>query len=518
MARDWVQTNKPFRANQGDRWVSNGAVYICTSGGRNASFVNPNAVATIQGSIYVRASNISSSISSLGFDDGNGITWGVQSPDVGAMVLSISHDGLTNQSQFVQSNAAFAGTNASGTIASNGISVSVAAPGAGGGIAIAVPGTTRSDSTAVFSNSNGITFGINGYTVTASHNGLTTAMASDAVTLSNIRFSAGTTSNLASAFTFADGNGISFGLNAGTITGSHNALTTAALSNHSHGNPTLALTNLSGTTASNSAGLTLSLSAGAAGGGATISDWNPPWAHTAALTNSSLGQNTLYFVPFDLFCHVSASRINFFPNINITLSTANSTGSARIGMAYALYTHGTGASTTHISRLTSYSLTLIHASYSTTTRFSATHYIGLSDVTSHSTSQVATQVAAAGTYPASSLNGHRVVGLPVNSTLAPGRYWVGLVVSTEAAGGMGASASVHFVAVNGVPEVRPFGTSSAATNASVFRALQGWGSYSATSGGFPDTIALTTDNIRAAVNQTLIHFDINAQPYTTNFI
>jgi len=40
-------------------------------------------------------------------------------------------------------------------------------------------------------------------------------------------------------------------------------LTTAALSNHSHGNPTLNLTNLSGTTASNSAGLTLSLSAAA---------------------------------------------------------------------------------------------------------------------------------------------------------------------------------------------------------------------------------------------------------------
>lgn len=45
------------------------------------------------------------------------------------------------------------------------------------------------------------------------------------------------------------------------------------MSNHSHGDPTLALTNLSGTTASNSAGLTLSLSAGnpGGGGGAAIS-------------------------------------------------------------------------------------------------------------------------------------------------------------------------------------------------------------------------------------------------------
>lgn len=45
-------------------------------------------------------------------------------------------------------------------------------------------------------------------------------------------------------------------------------LTTAAASDHSHGNPTLALTNLTGTTASNSAGFTLSLSAANPGGGA----------------------------------------------------------------------------------------------------------------------------------------------------------------------------------------------------------------------------------------------------------
>jgi hypothetical protein len=67
---------------------------------------------------------------------------------------------------------------------------------------------------------------------------------------------------------FSNSNGITFGMsNSSVITASHNGLTTAALSNHSHGNPTLNLTNLSGTTASNSAGFTLSLSAGAGGAG-----------------------------------------------------------------------------------------------------------------------------------------------------------------------------------------------------------------------------------------------------------
>lgn len=89
--------------------------------------------------------------------------------------------------------------------------------------------------------------------------------------LTNINVSAGTTSNNLSRIVFSDSNGVSFGLNGSTVTGTvqTNYLTTAALSGHSHGDPTLNLTNLSGTTASNSAGLTLSLSAAAPGGAQT---------------------------------------------------------------------------------------------------------------------------------------------------------------------------------------------------------------------------------------------------------
>ena len=78
--------------------------------------------------------------------------------------------------------------------------------------------------------------------------------------------SAGAGSISAGTVVFSNSNGFSFGLNGSTLTGSHNGLTTAALSNHSHGNPTLNLTNLSGTTASGSNGLTISLSASLGGG------------------------------------------------------------------------------------------------------------------------------------------------------------------------------------------------------------------------------------------------------------
>ena len=97
--------------------------------------------------------------------------------------------------------------------------------GGGGGVAVSAGTESQSTGTIIFADSNGVTFGLNAGTVTATvqTNYLTTAMLSNAATISNIRLSAGTTSNLASAFTFADGNGVSFGLNAGTITGSVDA-------------------------------------------------------------------------------------------------------------------------------------------------------------------------------------------------------------------------------------------------------------------------------------------------------
>lgn len=128
-----------------------------------------------------------------------------------------------------------------------------------------------SEAIGAFNNAGGVTFGLE-------TNGSITA-AAPAGAPSPVNFSAGTASANLASVVFSNSNGVSFGLNGATITASHNALTTAALSNHSHGNPTLALTNLSGTTASNSAGLTLSLSAG-------------NYLTTARASNDAVGLNT----------------------------------------------------------------------------------------------------------------------------------------------------------------------------------------------------------------------------------
>lgn len=79
-------------------------------------------------------------------------------------------------------------------------------------------GTTRGSlGEIVLSNSNGLSFGINGQTITASHNGLTSQ--------SNQAFSAQGGSSAFQTLVFTNSNGISFSNTNGSIWGSHNGLT-----------------------------------------------------------------------------------------------------------------------------------------------------------------------------------------------------------------------------------------------------------------------------------------------------
>jgi len=267
------------------------------------------------GNIIIAGTQTAVTLGSVSFADSNGISFGLS----GSTRLTASHNGLTSQSNQALSaaNGSFAFQTASfsnangvsfGTSAGSAITASVAAQtaqtvglyassnttgqsssstvdarslsirgvgnisvglsggqiiisgsgGGGGGVNLSAGANSISNALVVFSNANGVSFALNGSTITASHDGLT-SQSNQALSAANGSFAFQTAN-------FSNANGISFGTSAGSaITASHNALTTAAQSNHSHGNPTLALTNLTGTTASASNGLTLSLSAAAAG-------------------------------------------------------------------------------------------------------------------------------------------------------------------------------------------------------------------------------------------------------------
>lgn len=188
-----------------------------------------------------------------------------------------------------------------------------------GGQSVATSGNTL-----VFSNSNGLSFGLNAdggsvltgsYTVPETSAFLTTAALSNhshgnptlaltGLTGTTASASNGLTLSLSAAaqsiqtqnsvliqgssgqITFSNSNGVSFGGNARTITAS--VETSYAGSNHSHGNPTLALTNLTGTTASASNGLTISLSAADPASGVALSaDGSSQSAGTVVFSNSN---------------------------------------------------------------------------------------------------------------------------------------------------------------------------------------------------------------------------------------
>lgn len=422
-------------------------------------------------------------------------------------------------SDFVQATAGFNGTNASGTIASNSLSVSVN-PGlsaglTSGGFSFGTSGLVASrlaihvgsglagsqsvdgvsatlsilqrgagvsnlgntdGSTGVFAGryvfvgSNNITLsqstadaGGGGTNVSITVSGLSNA-------LTNVRVSGGTTSNLLSALTFADSNGISWGLNASTMTAD--------------------------------IGRVLEFD---------------PFLNQILLTNSTLGHSSLFFAPFDVPFPVSASRLNVFVSITHTLSGAPNNQTASWGLGYGLYTRMTGTGTDRMSRQTSYSLSVMSGSVSSSTRLSVTHYIGISDTGSHSTSQYGVNNASVTDYIANSLAGYRAIALPFNQTLTPGRYWLGVSVQTATQNtSFGWSVSVGQVLLSNYIAYRPFGTSSAASNASFYGALPGAGTYSAQSAGWPVSIPLTTADIRGIPNQAIPYFNFSGIGTSTN--
>jgi hypothetical protein len=131
------------------------------------------------------------------------------------------------------------------------ITASVVA-GGGGNTGSISAGTTRATlGEVVFSNSNGLTFGVDGQTVTGSY-----TVPSIAGLLSNINVSAGTTSQNLSNIVFSNSNNVSFGLNGSTITGSINtSLTNINVSAGTTSN------NLSAVTFSNLNGISFGLNA-----------------------------------------------------------------------------------------------------------------------------------------------------------------------------------------------------------------------------------------------------------------
>lgn len=257
------------------------------------------------GAINISAGSTSNNLTNFAFSNSNGVTFGLNGSTITASVVT-TYMGSNQSSNFVNTsqsslfqqtsamtnyltNAKFsAGTlstnrsditfansnNVSFGLNTNGVMTASIAAGAQTGISGLSAGTAQMTSgTAVFSNSNGVSFGVNGNTITASHNGLTTAMASNAGS-NFVNTSAGLNLTNVSATLASNSISISVG---NYLTSQSNQAVSAA--NGSFTFQTLSLANSNG----------VSFSTGTQGIFATV---KTDYLTTARASNDAIGLNT----------------------------------------------------------------------------------------------------------------------------------------------------------------------------------------------------------------------------------
>jgi hypothetical protein len=311
------------------------------------------------------------------------------------------------------------------------------------------------------------------------------------------------------SLSFTNSNGISFNSGTQGIFGSHNAITTGALSDHSHGNPTLALTNLTGTTASASNGFTLSLSA-AAPGAAAITQSIGMSTQTAG---GATGGTTGYATGDDVLYH-------FVPGSNITMSQSLDGASATLSI-YGPAADGGGTLSgwnpyadiekvagqqgqgtlcvdpirpggaiqfDRIINVVNFTATSNSSGSMTVSFWNGLYTRNDSTLSLLSSFSTSTNLSMSGTVGSYSLwSGQRIVTIPATMTLTAGDYWLAVISRTTTGGAAGMTLSQQLASNIASNFVGFFGQSNNTTQ----QLTLGQGIYTATTSSMPGSIAFT---------------------------
>jgi hypothetical protein len=358
--------------------------------------------------------------------------------------------------------------------------------------------------------------------------------------LTNINVSAGTTSNNLSNIVFSNSNNVSFGLSGSTITGTATFNQTVesqsvGMSTQTAGGATAGTTgyasggqiqyllvpgsNITMSQSVNGASGTMSIYGPSPGGGAgnTLSEFDPFPAPQIFVTNATIGQNTLYFAPFDLPQNLSAYRVNFFLSVSTQISASNNTKSGGYTLSWCLYTRGSDTNSTRLESYISRSA-FISFTASSHTRIQIGHPAGIANSTSVSQSSTSGAATNTSTYVVNSVGGFRVLPFPISSTMTPGRYWMAIAQSSTSANAQGFinCSILQLTSLQTHIAYRNWGTSSAASNASFWGPQVALGTYSATSGAFPANVPINSDTIRYPLSATLPYFNFSGYTTATN--
>ncbi len=391
-----------------------------------------------------------------------------------------------------------------------------------------------------FSNSNGVSFGINGQTLTASHNGITTQtnqtlglyavgnstqsssttldartlsfqgagvasvgysngsviISAPAAAASPVNFSAGTTSNNLGSVVFSNSNGVSFGLNGSTITASAaaggvalaNSQTTytSGTANLIEGGGAITIASTTGQSFKLSVPQTSSLSA------------------TGAVSISTNGSTISIGAP----TNATVSRY-IYPNEYMPLNTIGATNNT-VSFNYVSLDQNISAS--QFRALFSVSANT-HTSASTNT-YALTAQVGVYTRNASTISQASSGSQTwSGTYSTNStgsVQGIRELTMPINMAMTPGEYWFGFVISSSSSNAS-VGYSQYVVSNQQTAQLTP-GRFGAATNTS--QLLNPWhGLYNTTTSALPSSAGLT-DIVGTGTKASAANFWFDVRNYT----
>ncbi len=439
---------------------SNGLLFYSTNGSIVGSYTVPSTAGLLS-AINVSAGTTSTNASAFTFSNSNNVSFGLN----GRTVTASASFAQTNQSAIKGLGASNTGNTAGNTGLSTGIDWVIAgsqavtisqstvgggpntlwvnAPNAGAGnVTFSAGANSAGLASIVFSNSNGVSFGLNGSTITASAaGGGGGGIGAGVSTGGNTAGSTGTitTGNLI----LVGGSNISLSQSTGAA-GSNATVTINAPNSSS----LVAVSPLSIST--NGSTISISINERTIGMFGNYSDGE----HLAVVN----GQDSLIIQPFFLQAQLRHSEI-LFP-INYSNAT-NSSNSCTITVHVGIYTRNAG------------SLSLLQSS---------------------SSSFNITNSGTAGSY--SLYGGKKNIPVGWTSTLTEGDYWLALRTRTTTSGGAGMSFSNYHMSNQNTNFSGRFGAASNASN----QFLLGMGSYSATTSAMPGSIAFTEIRGSAAAN------------------
>lgn len=332
-------------------------------------------------------------------------------------------------SDFVAATAGFNGTNASGTIASNSWSVSVAAQ-TNQTVGLYMSSNTTSSVSSGTVDARSLTFrGMGVASVGYSGGEVIVSVPAGGGGITNINISAGTTSQNLSAVTFANSNGVSFGLNGSVVT----------------------------------AGI------------ATSSSYDVP-PSPYGLSTGTMGMNTATSTPMSVWplrvdAYVSVGVMNMLVSASFVTVGASS-GEQTQGLHVGLFTRNVSTLSPYWTQSVSWGVTGNNSTY-TINQPTTTNYTGYN--TGSTTS--------AGVNITSQYTGQKVIGFPVNSLLTPGMYWLAVAATkSTSSNNLGLSFSVAGAAIASVFRLgAPMGSLAGAYSTGsdpLAQYLPGWGSWS----------------------------------------